>query len=91
MAMSMLRSSQDSESQVKENAHYAAIGQPIKNSDRIVPAPLVDGARAVGERRVGGRFGGAEVWVLPNPSGLNRSFSLKALTSAYRDLWAASK
>lgn len=32
------------------------------------------------------RFGGAEVWVLPNPSGLNRAFSLDALVSAYRDL-----
>jgi G:T/U-mismatch repair DNA glycosylase len=29
--------------------------------------------------------------VLPNPSGLNRTFSLKALVSAYRDLRAASK
>jgi TDG/mug DNA glycosylase family protein len=32
------------------------------------------------------RFGGAEVWVLPNPSGLNRAFSLDALVSRYRDL-----
>ena len=32
------------------------------------------------------RFGGAEVWVLPNPSGLNRAFSLEKLVSAYRDL-----
>lgn len=31
-------------------------------------------------------FGGARVWVLPNPSGLNRSFSLDALVSAYREL-----
>jgi TDG/mug DNA glycosylase family protein len=37
------------------------------------------------------RFGGAEVWVLPNPSGLNRAFSLEALVSAYRDLRTASK
>ena len=35
------------------------------------------------------RFGGAEVWVLPNPSGLNRSFTLDALVSAYRDLQIA--
>lgn len=35
------------------------------------------------------RFGGAEVWVLPNPSGLNRAFSLDRLVSAYRDLWTA--
>lgn len=31
-------------------------------------------------------FGGARVWVLPNPSGLNRSFSLDALVVAYREL-----
>ncbi|BAN27833.1 uracil-DNA glycosylase superfamily (plasmid) [Caballeronia insecticola] len=31
-------------------------------------------------------FGGARAWVLPNPSGLNRSFSLDALVSAYREL-----
>ena len=31
-------------------------------------------------------FGGARVWVLPNPSGLNRAFSLEALVSAYREL-----
>ncbi|MHB9836572.1 G/U mismatch-specific DNA glycosylase [Paraburkholderia terrae] len=31
-------------------------------------------------------FGGASVWVLPNPSGLNRAFSLDALVSAYREL-----
>ncbi len=35
------------------------------------------------------RFGGAEVWVLPNPSGLNRAFSLEALVSSYRELRTA--
>jgi TDG/mug DNA glycosylase family protein len=28
-------------------------------------------------------FGGAPAWVLPNPSGLNRGFSLDALVAAY--------
>jgi TDG/mug DNA glycosylase family protein len=37
------------------------------------------------------RFGGAEVWVLPNPSGLNRAFNLDALVSFYRDLRTVSK
>lgn len=37
------------------------------------------------------RFGGAEVWVLPNPSGLNRAFNLDALASSYRELWEASR
>jgi TDG/mug DNA glycosylase family protein len=31
-------------------------------------------------------FGGTAVWVLPNPSGLNRSFSLDDLVAAYREL-----
>ncbi|WP_233838384.1 G/U mismatch-specific DNA glycosylase [Paraburkholderia sp. ZP32-5] len=35
-------------------------------------------------------FGGARAWVLPNPSGLNRSFSLDALVSAYRELRIAA-
>jgi TDG/mug DNA glycosylase family protein len=35
------------------------------------------------------RFGGARAWVLPNPSGLNRSFSLDALVLAYRELHVA--
>ncbi len=34
-------------------------------------------------------FGGASVWVLPNPSGLNRGFSLDALVAAYRALRVA--
>jgi TDG/mug DNA glycosylase family protein len=42
-----------------------------------------------GEQSV--KFGGAEVWVLPNPSGLNRAFSLAQLVSAYQDLRTASK
>jgi TDG/mug DNA glycosylase family protein len=36
-------------------------------------------------------FGGAEVWVLPNPSGLNRAFKLEALVLSYRTLRIASK
>ena len=36
------------------------------------------------------RFGGARVWVLPNPSGLNRSFNLDALVCAYRELRVAT-
>jgi double-stranded uracil-DNA glycosylase len=35
-------------------------------------------------------FGGATVWVLPNPSGLNFAFSLEMLTSAYKELAGAS-
>jgi TDG/mug DNA glycosylase family protein len=31
-------------------------------------------------------IGGARVWVLPNPSGLNRGFSVASLVTAYREL-----
>jgi TDG/mug DNA glycosylase family protein len=31
-------------------------------------------------------FGGARAWVLPNPSGLNRTFTLDTLVVAYREL-----
>jgi TDG/mug DNA glycosylase family protein len=34
-------------------------------------------------------FGGASVWVLPNPSGRNRAFSLEQLVEAYRPLYLA--
>jgi TDG/mug DNA glycosylase family protein len=34
-------------------------------------------------------FAGASVWVLPNPSGLNRNFSLEDLVAAYGELRAA--
>lgn len=31
-------------------------------------------------------IGGAALWVLPNPSGLNRAFGIEALVAAYREL-----
>jgi TDG/mug DNA glycosylase family protein len=31
-------------------------------------------------------YGAASVWILPNPSGLNRAFSLSQLVEAYRAL-----
>jgi TDG/mug DNA glycosylase family protein len=31
-------------------------------------------------------FAGASIWVLPNPSGLNRAFNLARLTEHYREL-----
>lgn len=36
-------------------------------------------------------FGGANVWVVPNPSGLNRAFTLDALVAAYRELRMSSE
>lgn len=35
-------------------------------------------------------FGGARVWVLPNPSGRNLAFNLQQLVDAYRQLQVAS-
>jgi len=35
-------------------------------------------------------FGGSAVWVLPNPSGLNRAFTIGMLTVAYRELFEAA-
>lgn len=35
------------------------------------------------------RFGGATVWVLPNPSGRNRAFTLEQLVARYRELFLA--
>ncbi len=42
--------------------------------------------RAVGWGAQSGKIAGAVVWVLPNPSGLNRAFGLEALVAAYREL-----
>jgi TDG/mug DNA glycosylase family protein len=36
--------------------------------------------------RLPGEFAGAIAWILPNPSGLNRSFPLDALVMAYAEL-----
>lgn len=50
---------------------------------------------ATGDRTAGvgprpERLGGARVWLLPNPSGLNASWQLPRLAAAYAELWAAS-
>lgn len=35
------------------------------------------------------KFSGASVWILPNPSGLNRGFTLKDLIDHYHDFYRA--
>ncbi|WP_111931553.1 G/U mismatch-specific DNA glycosylase [Paraburkholderia bryophila] len=45
----------------------------------------ISGAPTLEWGRQAARFGGACAWVLPNPSGLNRGFSLDALVAAYRE------
>jgi TDG/mug DNA glycosylase family protein len=32
-------------------------------------------------------LGGAELWVLPNPSGLNAHETVESLAAAYREAW----
>nr|WP_081862395.1 G/U mismatch-specific DNA glycosylase [Cupriavidus sp. SK-3] len=49
----------------------------------------ISGQRHVLWGRQNAMFGGSKVWVLPNPSGLNRSFSLDDLVGAYRELYLA--
>jgi double-stranded uracil-DNA glycosylase len=46
----------------------------------------MSGKREVSWGRQTAAIGGATIWVLPNPSGRNRSFSLAALVAAYGQL-----
>jgi double-stranded uracil-DNA glycosylase len=46
----------------------------------------MSGRRDIGWGLQPSTFGGARAWVLPNPSGLNRAYSLDALVIAYREL-----
>ncbi|MBT2520005.1 hypothetical protein [Arthrobacter sp. ISL-28] len=57
-----------------------------------IPAASVT-AFARPQARVGRQpdpFGGAPVWVVPNPSGLNKHASLADLASAYREVATAA-
>ena len=49
----------------------------------------LSGQREIGWGMQPQLFGGASVWVLPNPSGRNLAFSLDQLVHAYRELRAA--
>jgi len=51
----------------------------------------LSGRRDVAWGRQADAIGGAAVWVLPNPSGRNRSFRLDRLVTAYRQLQLAAK
>jgi TDG/mug DNA glycosylase family protein len=43
------------------------------------------------EGRQDDRLGGAELWVLPNPSGLNAHETIASLATAYRRAWDAAR
>lgn len=47
----------------------------------------ISGQREIDWGRQRATFGGSAVWVLPNPSGLNRAFSLDDLVAAYNELY----
>ena len=71
----------------------AALQQKIETYQPLVLAFLgkaaygaISGKNSIAWGRQSERFGGAIVWVLPNPSGLNRAFPLARLVSAYREL-----
>ncbi|WP_416048374.1 G/U mismatch-specific DNA glycosylase [Cupriavidus basilensis] len=49
----------------------------------------ISGQRQVLWGRQNAMLGGSTVWILPNPSGLNRSFSLDDLVGAYSALYLA--
>jgi len=49
----------------------------------------ISGQRELQWGRQASTFGGSGVWLLPNPSGLNRSFSLNDLVEAYSALYLA--
>lgn len=50
----------------------------------------LSGQRDVAWGEQPGRFGDAGIWVLPNPSGRNRAFSLEQLVLSYRELFEAA-
>jgi len=49
----------------------------------------ISGQREIQWGRQSTAFGGSHAWLLPNPSGLNRSFSLNDLVEAYKELYLA--
>ncbi len=51
---------------------------------------VLSGQREIAWGRQSVTFGNAVVWVLPNPSGRNRAFTLDQLVSAYRQLFLAA-
>jgi TDG/mug DNA glycosylase family protein len=83
----------DELSQWEFNAAAAEFEQKI---ERYAPQCVVflgkmaiskmSGKRDIGWGQQPATFGNARAWVLPNPSGLNRAFSLDALVIAYREL-----
>lgn len=50
----------------------------------------LSGQRDIAWGRQPTALAGAAIWVLPNPSGRNRAFSLDQLVSAYRELYGAT-
>lgn len=83
-------------SEVAKHEFHAAAEELEKKVRRYRPRVLaflgkqayaaISGKKSIEWGRQEVEFGGAEVWVVPNPSGLNRAFTLDALVEAYGEM-----
>ena len=62
----------------------------LSNSAKGAPRPFMSGLPRARAGRQSERLGGAELWVLPNPSGLNAHATTAALAAAYREAAVAA-
>ncbi|MDK4704729.1 G/U mismatch-specific DNA glycosylase [Rhizobium sp. CNPSo 4062] len=85
-----------SASELKKSDYIAAAPVLEEKIRRLAPANLAFLGKAayaaislradIGWGRQAEAFAGASIWVLPNPSGLNRAFDLAKLTEHYREV-----
>ncbi|MFB2565916.1 G/U mismatch-specific DNA glycosylase [Rhizobium sp. IMFF44] len=85
-----------SASELKKSDYIAAAPVLEEKIRRLAPANLAFLGKAayaaislradIGWGRQPEAFAGASIWVLPNPSGLNRAFDLAKLTEHYREV-----
>jgi len=85
--------------ELSKDEFHAAIEQFGQKMERLKPACIAflgkaaysafSGKKIINWGLQDEKFCGAAVWALPNPSGLNRGFTLVALTEYYRQLFNA--
>jgi TDG/mug DNA glycosylase family protein len=85
-----------SASELKRHDYLRAVPALESKIGTLAPARLaflgkaayaaINGDASINWGRQPGLFAGASVWVLPNPSGLNRAFDLARLVEHYREL-----
>jgi TDG/mug DNA glycosylase family protein len=71
-------------------AHVAKLGCPIVAVLGITAYRAAYGLPRAATGKQPGTLGGAQLWVVPNPSGLNAHSSLAALAQAYREVAVAA-